>query len=50
MFYLLNDCSSIGDIYSHGYSCMRDMMGELWIQTRNATTFRYILCVLTLVT
>ena len=30
---------------------MPDMNGELWIQSRNATTFRYtILCILTLVT
>ena len=49
-FYLSNDCCTISDIYSLGQSCMRDMIGKVWIQTRNTTTYRYILCILTLVT
>ena len=51
IFYLSNDCFTIRDIYSLGWSCMWVTIGKLWIQTRIATTFRYdILCVLTLVT
>ena len=46
-FYLSNDCSTIRDIYSLGYSCMHNTMGELWIQTHITTTFWYILCALT---
>ena len=50
-FYLSNDCSTVEDIYSLGYSCMWINIAELWVQTRITTTFRYdILCVLTLVT
>ena len=50
-FYLSNDCSTIGDIYSLDWSCMWDMISELWIQTRITTTFWYdILCVITLIT
>ena len=46
MFYLLNDCSTTGDIYSFGQNCMQHAIGELWIQTHIATTFRYdTLCV-----
>ena len=51
MFYLLNNCSTIGDIYSLGYSYMRDTIDELWIQTHIATIFHSdILCILALVT
>ena len=51
MFHLSNNCSTIGGIYSLSQSCMRYMIGELWIQTCIATTFRYnILCVLTRIT
>ena len=50
-FYLSNNCSTIGHINSLGESCMQDTIGELYIQNRITTTFRYnILCVLTLVT
>ena len=50
-FYLSHDCSTIGDIYSFGYSCICNAIGELWIQTSIETTSRYIvLSVLTLVT
>ena len=40
-FYLSNDCSTVGDIYSLDYSYMRDTMGELCIQIRIATNFLY---------
>ena len=51
MVYLSNDCSTIGDMYSFGQSCMWDTISELWILTPIAITFRYgILCVHTLVT
>ena len=51
MFYLSNDCSTIGDIYSLGKSCIQVTISELLVQTRITTTFRYdILYVLTLVT
>ena len=50
-FYLSNNCSTMLDIHSLGWSYMLDAIGELGIQTRNTTTFRYtILCVLTFVT
>ena len=50
-FYLLNDCFTIEHIYSLGYSCMRDTVSKLWIQTHMANTFTYgVLHVLTLVT
>ena len=50
-FYLSNNCSTMGDIYSLGYRCMQNMIGELQIQTRIAITFQYgILCALTVVT
>ena len=31
--YILNDCSTIRDIYFLCKSWMRDMNGELWLQT-----------------
>ena len=50
-FYLANDCSTIVDIYSLGQSCIRDTIGELWIQIPIAANFGYdILGVLTLIT
>ena len=51
MFYLLNDCSTIKDIYSLGQSCMWDTIDELWIKTCIPTIFLYnILWMLILVT
>ena len=41
MFYLSNDCSTIGDIYSLGQSCIWDTIDELWIKTRIPTIFLY---------
>ena len=32
MLYLWNYFSTIGEIYSYGWSCMQDMTCELWIQ------------------
>ena len=50
-FYLSNDCSTIGHIYSLGWSCMWDPISELRIQTRKAISFPYdILFILALVT
>ena len=49
--YLSNDCSTIGDTYFVGYGSKWDTIGELCIQTLNATTFWYdILCIVTLIT
>ena len=51
LFYLSNDCSTIRDIYSLGYSCIWINISKLWVQTRITNTFQYdILCVFTLVT
>ena len=51
MFYLLNDCFTIKNIYFLNQSYRRDMIGKLSIQTRIATSFRNdILCPLTILT
>ena len=50
MLYLTNNCSTVRDIYFLGLNCMQDTTGELWIQTRIATSFQSdILCILTLI-
>ena len=38
-FYLSNNCSTIKDIYSFSRSCVLDTIGELSVQTPNATYF-----------
>ena len=51
MFYLLNDCSTVEDIYSLSYSYMQDMISELWHQICIAITFQHdILCTFTFIT
>ena len=51
MFYLSNNCSTIGDVYSLSQSCMQDRNGKLWIRTCITNIFQhYILYVLTLIT
>ena len=37
--YILNNCSTIGDVYFLSWSWMRDMIGELWLPTCIAVLF-----------
>ena len=51
VFYLLNNCCTIGDMYSLGYSCMRDAISKLWLQTHTAISCQYkTLCILRCIT
>ena len=50
-FYLLKDCSTVGDIYFLGHSCIQDSMVELWIQVCITASFRKnVSCILSLIT
>ena len=42
--YLLNNRSTIRDIYSLGQSCMHDTICKIWIQTCTTTASRYDFC------
>ena len=39
------DCSTIGHAYFLSYSCMRDTIAELWLQTPITVSFGYATCV-----
>ena len=50
-FCLTNDCSTIRNGYSLGYSWIWDIIGKLQIETLNSTSFRHdMLHILTLIT